>query len=801
MHPEKINHYLLSTFSAVLLIGLPERSSAQAQIDPPKKYQAAVQALEAFINREVENKRLPALSIALIDDQSTVWAKGFGYANPKSKTPATAATVYRVGSVSKLFTDIAIMRLVEEGKLDLDAPVAKYLPDFKPDVPLRESKEIRPTLHKAITLRHLMTHRSGLVREPPVGNYFDPSNPSLEQSVLSLNQTRLVYEPETRINYSNAAIAAVGLVLQRTQKEPFARYLQRTLLQPLGFKNSGFEPTEELLKNLAVATMWTLHGREFEAPTFELGIAPAGCMYSTVTDLAHFVSILFARGQGPNGTILKPETLEKMWMLQFAKPEDKRGFGIGFHIEEFEGHRRIGHTGAIYGFSTDLSALPAEKLGVVVIASKDGAFGVTTHIADVALRQLLAVRQSKPLPAIEETNSVGPELARHLAGRYRAGDREMELLERSGKLWALPLTGGFRTELRAPGSGLIADDPLAYGPRVNVKGDRVKISERTYERVPSPKPNPLPPKWAGLIGEYGWDHNTLFILERDGRLYSLIEWFFLDPLKEISENVFQFPRSGLYMDEKLVFTRDANGRATQVVAANVTFKRRAIAGENDEVFRIKPLRPVDELRREALAAKPPEEKGDFRKPDLVDLTKLDDTIKLDIRYATTDNFLSTPFYKSAKAYLQRPAAEALVRVHRKLAEQGYGLMIHDGYRPWYVTKMFWEATPEPQRIFVADPAKGSRHNRGCAVDLTLYDRRTGKPVEMVGGYDEMSDRSYPDYLGGTSLQRWHRDLLRRAMEDQGFSVYEAEWWHFDYKDWQKYPILNLTFEEIDAMAR
>jgi serine beta-lactamase-like protein LACTB len=228
----------------------------------------------------------------------------------------------------------------------------------------------------------------------------------------------------------------------------------------------------------------------------------------------------------------------------------------------------------------------------------------------------------------------------------------------------------------------------------------------------------------------------------------------------------------------------------------VPFKRRAIDGEDGATFRIKPLRPIEELRREALADQPPKESGEFRKPDLVDVTTLDDTIKLDLRYATTNNFLSTPLYTSARAFLQRPAAEALVRVNRKLAQQGYALLIHDGYRPWYVTKMFWEATPEKLRIFVADPAKGSRHNRGCAVDLTLYDRKTGKPLQMVGGYDEMSDRSWPGYPGGTSRQRWHRDLLRKAMEDGGFTVYEAEWWHFDYRDWAKYPILNRTFEQI-----
>jgi serine beta-lactamase-like protein LACTB len=110
--------------------------------------------------------------------------------------------------------------------------------------------------------------------------------------------------------------------------------------------------------------------------------------------------------------------------------------------------------------------------------------------------------------------------------------------------------------------------------------------------------------------------------------------------------------------------------------------------------------------------------------------------------------------------------------------------------------MFWDATPEKFHMFVADPSQGSRHNRGCAVDLTLDDLKTGKPVEMVSGYDEFSDRAYPNYWGGTSRQRWHREFLRRAMEDQGFTVYEAEWWHFDYKDWKSYRIGNQSFEGL-----
>jgi D-alanyl-D-alanine dipeptidase len=220
------------------------------------------------------------------------------------------------------------------------------------------------------------------------------------------------------------------------------------------------------------------------------------------------------------------------------------------------------------------------------------------------------------------------------------------------------------------------------------------------------------------------------------------------------------------------------------------------ADEGPALFRIRPVRPVAELREEARRARPPVEEGPHRAPDLVEMVRLDPTIRLDVRYATPDNFLSTPVYEEARAFLQRPAAEAVVRVHRTLRSEGYGLLIHDAYRPWWVTKVFWDATPPDKRDFVADPAKGSRHNRGCAVDLTLFRLADGRPVEMPSLYDEMTERAHPAYAGGTEEQRARRDLLRAAMEREGFAVFEAEWWHFDHRDWREYPILNLSFAEI-----
>lgn len=759
-------------------------SSGPVVAQPPGEQAAFKALLERAIQREMADKQLPAIAIIVVDDQKTLWEAGFGEARPKS--PVTPETIYRVGSVSKLFTDIALMQLVEQKRVDLDAPVSRYLPEFHPHNPFNQAE---------VTLRQLMTHRAGLVREPSVGHYFDPTSPTISQTIASLNQSALIYPPGEKTKYSNAGVTVVGAVVEKLTGLPFAKSVTKSVLEPLGSTASSFTLTKPVAAHLAAGQMWTYYGRKFDAPTFALGTEPAGNMYATTGDLGQFLSMLFASGKGRNGQVLQPQTLEEMYRVQFDAPASKRGFGLGFSVQDVHGRRCVGHNGAVYGFATVLEALPAEKLGVAVVATQDCANGVAKKLADYALDLLLAARAGKPLPAYEIANPVADARAQELVGSYGSDGAGIDLFKRDGKLYGWPKSGGARLEFHPGGPGFVVDSALDYGQTLRVDKGIAHWDDKAFSKVATPKPAPAPARWMGLIGEYGWDHDVLFILEKEGRLQALIEWFFLYPLEELGENRFRFPKSGLYENEELIFQRDAGGKATEVNAANVVFKRRPLADEG-QTFRITPRRNIDDIRKEALAAKPPIEKGYFETSDLVDLTKLDPTILLDIRYASTNNFMSVPLYTSARAFMQRPAAESVVRANRELAKQGFGLLIHDAYRPWYVTKMFWEATPDAERIFVADPSKGSRHNRGCAVDLTLYDLATKKPIIMVGGYDEFSDRSFPDYLGGTSLQRWHREVLRAAMEKQAFTVYENEWWHFDYRDWKKYPLHNVTFENL-----
>ncbi|WP_397603815.1 M15 family metallopeptidase [Sphingorhabdus sp.] len=197
----------------------------------------------------------------------------------------------------------------------------------------------------------------------------------------------------------------------------------------------------------------------------------------------------------------------------------------------------------------------------------------------------------------------------------------------------------------------------------------------------------------------------------------------------------------------------------------------------------------------------PASKAAALKPDdpkrLLELIKLDPAIRLDMRYATSNNFTGRVLYDEARAFLAAPAAEAVARASKMAQSDGFGLTIYDAYRPWRITKKLWDATPVgPKKDYVANPKRGSKHNRGCAVDLTLYDLQTGQLVEMPTEFDDFSEKAHRDYIGVSAAAIANRARLARYLEAEGFVGLSNEWWHFDFTGWEQFPVMDIPFNKI-----
>lgn len=765
-----------------------------ANIEPDRASAPVAAFLTRVITQEMHDKQLPALSIAIVDGDHILWAHGFGIADSARQLSATATTVYPVGAVSSLFAALGVMQLAAQRKADLDAPITRYIPGFTPHDPSGTP----------ITLRELASHSSGLVREPPVGSRFDTTTRSLAASVMSLDSTTLIFPPGTRVKYSDAGVETMRNVVERVSREPFASYMTRHVLAPLVMDESTFGLTPALESRAAQGYQWTYDGRRDLVPRVMRGES-ATPLYTTVADLGRFMTAMFAGGVGARGRVLFARALASMMVPQRSSSGAPLEYGIGFRVDTLDGMREVAQRGASDGFTADLRMLPDERLGVAIVTSLDASSAVAARIATAALRAMRARRRHGAMPNWVTTSAVPAADATRLSGRYASGDSALELTyvtaasdsdASTAQLVERSTRGGSRGVLRQLGDTLVRDDRLGFGTRARPRGDTLIVAGTGFVRTRAEAPAPAPPEIAKLVGEYGSDRSILYILEDRGAIDALVDWHYESPLTPHTDSTFTFPRGSRFDSEPVMFSVDGTGRVTGLHVGKLWFPRRAIGPASGNQLRVTPVRPIAELEREARAATPPVESGHRRAPDLVELVTLDSTIHLEIRYATTNNFLGTRFYPEARAFLERPAAEALVRAHHRLEAMGYGILVHDSYRPWYVTKMFWDAVPADKKIFVADPSEGSRHNRGAAADVTLYELATGAPVEMVSTYDETSDRAWANYPGGTSLQRWRRALLRHALEAEGFTVYHAEWWHFDYRGWQEYPILNIPFSEI-----
>jgi CubicO group peptidase (beta-lactamase class C family) len=554
----------VAAFVVLLITGCPQTA------EPVGKYSKITSELEDFIKAELERGQVKGLSVALVDDQEVVWAKGFGWADEAKQTAAGEKTVYRVGSISKLFTDIGIMQQVEAGKIDLDADIKTYVPDFHIGDPFGTGK---PT-----TLRHLMTHLSGFPRESPVGSYFDDTFPSLEDTVRSIYNTSLVYEPETKMKYSNIGVTLVGYALQLVSGEPYIEYERKHLLGPLGMTSSDFLLTKELEGRLSKAYMWVADGREIEAPHFELATVPAGNLYSTVEDLGKFLSCLFANGKAGETQIIKPESLEKMFEIQFHGADQPRFFGLGFVVGDYHGHKTVGHTGGIYGFTSIITGLPDEKIGVVVLLNEDSAMGPLYRIHNKALDLMLKAKLGEEPAAEPQIVEVSPEVLQGYVGEYE-----------SPRFWAEVKMNGSNLELNLSGqvcelkplseTEFVVENKMIYDGRLTFEKDEagaVKLMRygraEEFTRVDPAQVTKAPAAWQGYVGKYGKSFIPVIVSIRHGHLYAFIENEYDYRLTPVSDTVFNIA-PGMYEGQQLEFKPGADGKVDRIVMAYVEFER------------------------------------------------------------------------------------------------------------------------------------------------------------------------------------------------------------------------------------
>lgn len=388
--------------SLALLVALTSGPSFAAAAAPPAApppvrdpledpaVREAMALLDLWIAEQVEYGEIPGLAIGIVQGETLVWSKGYGQANLETGEPMTPATPLRVGSVSKMFTATAVLKLRDAGKLRLDDPVARHLPWFRL---ASESAKI--------TVEHLITHTSGLPREGAFPYWTTHVFPTSEQLRAALPKQSAVYPPGEKIKYSNLGVSLAGEVVAAASGESWSQYVNRHLLAPLGMKSSSAAPGPQLVGRLARAYQRKPgSGARTEMAYYETGaIAPAAAVVSTIEDLARFAS--FHLGAGGDG-VLAAATRRDMQRLRYIDPGWRSGRGLGFLIARREDRTLVSHGGWIGGHRADFLLDPARHIAVVALTNADDAApGMFTRKALDEVGEALANVGKKPATKAE----------------------------------------------------------------------------------------------------------------------------------------------------------------------------------------------------------------------------------------------------------------------------------------------------------------------------------------------------------------------------------------------------------------
>ncbi len=342
----------------------------EAQALPPLQEQRpvaeAIQLLELWIEEQREHQDLPGLSVGVVHGGELIWSRGFGLSDRETKTPATKQTLYRVGSVTKLFTATATMLLRDAGKLDLHDPVAQHLPWFRLGKAFDD--------HPPITIWHLLTHTSGLPREAAFPYWTTHDFPQRQAVIEALPTQEAIYPPGTKYKYSNLGMALLGEVVAAASGMPYADYVAKMIFLPLGMSASVVTPGKEELSRMATAYMRRLPGGERKI--FEYydtrALTPAANIVSNIEDLARFATLHLNREQEKGGArILVGSTLAEMQRPQWLRESWSGAIGLGFRLSRREGKTLVSHGGWVGGNRTQFLLVPEDGTAVIVIVNAD----------------------------------------------------------------------------------------------------------------------------------------------------------------------------------------------------------------------------------------------------------------------------------------------------------------------------------------------------------------------------------------------------------------------------------------------
>lgn len=376
---------------------------------------AVLPKLQERLPELVRRQRIPGVAAGIVRGQELAWSAGYGFADIASKRPVDAQALFRVGSITKTFTATAIMQLRDDGKLRLDDPMVRFIPEFS-------AVRCRFGTVEDVTLRRLLTHRSGLAGEPPLNHWETLSFPTIEDILAALPDTQLVIEPDSAFKYSNLAFALLGEVVARVSGQPYTRYVTDQILVPLGMGTSAFELTDALRPQMATG---------YDPSTFEdvpplskhpiiHGMASAGQLYSSVHDLARWISLQF-RTDAPEreGTqVLRGRSLWEMHQPNYMEPNWQAGYALAWMGSRYGENVYLGHSGGIHGFITQILFHVPSRTGVVVLTNSGG--GMPGVIAVEILEQIMAAEREGKQTVLEPPVAT-PEDWNALLGIYRAG--------------------------------------------------------------------------------------------------------------------------------------------------------------------------------------------------------------------------------------------------------------------------------------------------------------------------------------------------------------------------------------------